>query len=225
MVEEDFIYCRNRRIVKAGTRLSHTFPADLGFFEYESVPETIVCTEWMCGASDVNAWVRNAGKFIDGRFADQIRDTTKAIKKKQGGLLREDQAAVLKHANETLAEWREFAIETPAGDHPVSPLSEYEDLSIYWRLVFPGNAFMQDIFTIIDMFENASCSMDAVRKIHPKGVYIDPGPPAAQPDPPSGRGGSFFGGADDPIIGWKGGAGLAIGIGLAGFVAWKAMTS
>lgn len=219
---DDFKYCRSRSIVRAGTRVSHTFSKGLGLFEFESLPQTIVCTEWSCGATDVNAWVEAAGGFIEGALAPQVADTTKRLKQRQSGLLSEKQASVIDKANSVISTWRNHVIKTPTGDHPVSPLSEYRPISTGWSLVYPGNAFMQDIFEIIDIFEAASCSMDFVREIHPEGVYIDPGPSAAQPVPPSS--GSFFGNADD-TIGFKGGAITAVAIGLGGFIAWKALTS
>lgn len=228
MAKTKFNYCRNRQVVFAGTRLSHTFPQGLGLIEglgwKLDEPQLIVCTNLVCGPTDINAWVEATGKFIEGDLEPRIIDTTRRLKAKQGGLLDDKQAGVLSNANEVLEKWQNYAIEVPDNDRPVYPLSQYEPLSVYWSWMFSGDAFMEDVVKIVNMFEDASCAMQHVIDIHPEGEYLDPGRAVTQPVPPPS--GSFFGNPDDaPLVGWKGGIGLAVGIGLAGFVAWKALTS
>ena len=224
MVEQTF-FCTNRRIVNAGTRISHSYADDLGFFEWESLPQTIVCTEWMCGSTDLNAWVKKAGAFIEGPFTKQYNVTKSTLEKKQGGLLGEEQTLVLEEARGIIDQWNSHVIENPPfSDRPVSPVSKFDPLGLSENLRFSGNAFMEDIFKIIDMFDRAACSMDRIIKLQPKGGYRTPAPLEPQPEAPGS--GSFFGNPDDgPGIGFKSGAAVAIGIGLAGFVAWKALTS
>jgi hypothetical protein len=204
-------FCRNREIVHAGQR--HSPKYDLEGFEADWWPSQSLCTVWACGAADVNAWHYSADNFIHGELEEQIAHTIQSLKKAQGGNLLPAQKLELGRAQAIIDQWDE----------------EWGDYSTQsqWGAAFKMNplTFYRDqAMEIVSIFDKAACETQDLIDMQPEGAFsVRPPQTSTKPQAP---GGSYFGGGDDESsgIGLGGGMAIMIGLGLAGFIGYKAMT-
>lgn len=214
-------FCKNTDVVRAGGS-RHSYKYGQEWFEFEWWHKMSICTMGVCGAADLNAWVAAAGGFITGQFRRQYEITKTTLGKKQGGLLTDQQKIVLQDTKRLMNEWDE-----KYGDY--TPEGAWEEFKSGWGL-FSGagtisNMYRDKITDVIDIFDQASCAMDELNFLQPEGTSTSK-PPLVGQGPPLGAT-SWMGMGDDTDSGGGPGFGtlaMVFGIGIAGFIGYKAMT-
>jgi len=213
-------FCGNKDVVRAGSA-RHSYKYGQEWFEFEWWHKMSMCTYGQCGPPDLNAWVSASGEFINGQFRRQYELTKQTLEKKQGGILTDKQKIVLQDAKALIAEWGE-----KYGDY--QPENEWDAMTDSWStFLVPGtigSAYRDKITPVIDLFDEAACMMDELNALQPEGAVTSK-PPLATGSPPGGAT-SWMGLPDDSDSGAPGFGSLAMvfGLGIAGFIGYKALT-
>lgn len=167
---------------------------------------------WGCGPVDVNEWHDAADEFIHGDYERQLRISEQTLKKQQGGNLTGVQKLELDRAKGILDEW----------DDKYGDFQRHGELAAFGK-GNPGNFYRDESMEIVEIFDKAACEMQAIIELQPEGSFSIR-PPLATTTPES-PGGSWFGGPDDSHgVGIGTSAMIMVGIGLAGFIGYKAIT-
>lgn len=210
------VHCANPLIIRAGVRhapQAHIY--DEPWWEnFTKAGYDTMCSMGLCGVLDVNAWVEAADTYAK-RLQKQIERVDKGLRARQDGKLTFDQTEILEAAQSTIDDWEEA-------------FGDFEPYNALENAVTLVSTVKDEIDKVVTLWERMTCAMDDVNALQGEGGYIEK-PPAKTVGPPEGHD-SYFdpeAGKEKPGAGALGGMGTAIGVvglGIAGFFAYKLLT-